>query len=98
MAEDVTVDLDSFSISSYLDKNFVLTVSTSMLISVPGHDPHNPTAAELRDRVQAGSLWITRAGSCRIDLSIAFRGSLEGGLRERLQHMIIEAFEDFPVS
>lgn len=98
MVQDVTVDLGSFSISSYLDKNFVLAVSTSALLSMPAQYPNIHTAADLRDQVQAGSLWIARAGSCHIELSIAFGDSLKDGSREHLQRMFVEAFEHFPVS
>lgn len=98
MAQDVIVDLGSFSISSHLDTNFVLTLSTSVLLSYPERCPEPPTAAELRDQVKAGLLWITRAGSCQVELNIGLGDSLEPGSLEQLQRMIVEAFEDFPVS
>lgn len=98
MAQDVTFDLGSFSLSSYLDENFVLTVSTSILMSVPVQHPGICTATNLRDQVQAGLLWVTRAGSCLIELSIDFEDSLESDTRKSLQCMVVEAFEIFPVS
>lgn len=98
MAQEVDVDFSSFSISSYLDKNFVLDVSTSALLSVPVQCSSISTAADLRDQVQNGSLWIARAGSCHIELSIGFGGSLNDGPQEDIQRMCVEAFENFPVS
>lgn len=97
MARDVSVDLGTFSISSSLNRKFVLTVRTSILISLPDTHSRPPTAFELRDQVKAGSLWITRAGSCIFELSIRFEDPLNDNLREDLEHMIIGAFEALPV-
>lgn len=96
----VTVDLGNFTIRSYLDMHFLLTVSSAMLLVLPEDYPHPqvPTAAELRDQVRAGSIWITGAGSCHFELNIGLGDSLNPNLQDQLQHMILEAFEAFPVS
>lgn len=102
MAQDVTVDLGSFTISSHTDKDFCLTVSTAMSLSLPGSLSTNPTAVEILDQVKAGLLWITRAGSCRIKLSICFEeladDSHSSDLHDRAREMVMEAFQAFPVS
>lgn len=97
MARCTTISLGHFSISSYLDKNFVLAVETSVTLSLPdGH--HAMSAADLRGEVRAGSLWVTRAGSCRFELSVGFEGLDEDGLREDLEHRVIRAFESLEAS
>lgn len=98
MARHVTFDCGSFNISSYLDKNFVLAVSTRMSLAVPASLINISTVADLRDQVQSGSLWIAQAGSCHIELDIGFGESFGDATRDALKHMCIEAFEDFPVS
>lgn len=98
MARHVTFDSGSFTISSYLDKNFVLAVSTRMTLAVPAPFVNISTVVDLRDQVQNGSLWIARAGACHIELDIGFGESFEDEIKEALKHMCIQAFEDFPVS
>lgn len=102
MAQDVTVDLGSFTICSHTDKDLCLTVSTAMSLSLPDNPSLAPTAVELWDQVKAGLLWITRAGSCRFHLSI-YLGELGDDLRhadlqDRSRQTVIEAFQAFPVS
>lgn len=98
MVRDVSVDLETFTLSSSLDKSFVLAVRTSILLSLPDDHSGAPTASELRDQVKTGSLWITRAGSCTFALSIHFEDPLTDNVREDLEHTIVGAFEAFPVS
>lgn len=98
MAQQVTFDSGSFTISSYLDNNFVLAVSTCIVLAVPAEFSNTSIVAGLRDQVQNGSLWIARAGSCHIELDIGFGVSFEDGTREALKCMCVEAFENFPVS
>ncbi|ROV97703.1 hypothetical protein VMCG_07364 [Cytospora schulzeri] len=100
MAQDVTVDLGSFTICSHTDEDFCLTVSTTVSLSLPDSFASSPTAIELRDQVKAGSLWVTRAGSCRFDLSIYFE-ELGDDLRytdmqDRRRETVMEAFQAFP--
>jgi hypothetical protein len=98
MAHEVTVDLGNFAISSHLDTNFVLTLSISMLLSLPDQYSGAPTAAALSNQVKAGLLWITGAGSCQFELNIGLTDSLQPGSREQLQRIIVDALETFPVS
>lgn len=97
MARDVTIDLGLFSISNYLDKNFALTVTASLSLSLWEDRPDTPTATELCDQVKAGSLWITRAGSCNVEFSVLFDDFLDVDVLESLEHTVIRAFEGFPV-
>lgn len=97
MARDMTFDLGTFSIASYIDKHFVLTVTTSVSVSLSDDYPGVLTAAELCNQVKAGSLWITRAGSCNVKLSIVFDDFLDDDFRVTLEHMVTESFEKFPV-
>lgn len=98
MVQEVTVDLGNFSIYSHLDTDFVLHLTTSMLLYLPDQYSEAPTATELGDQVKAGLLWITGAGSCQFELNIGLTDSLQPGSREQLQRMIVDAFEAFPVS
>ncbi|KAJ0125167.1 hypothetical protein J7T55_006511 [Diaporthe amygdali] len=100
MASDKIVDVGSFSIASNIDMNFALTVSTSMSLALPEHFPENLTATDLRDKVQAGALWITRAGSCRLTLAVHFEDPADmfvHGHAQRKQ-IAIEAFQSFQQS
>lgn len=97
MAHDVTVDLGTYTISRYLDKKFALAVTVSMSLCLPKEHPSVQTAAELREKVTAGSLWISRAGSCIFELSVDFDDPPDDDLRENLEHMVVDAFETFPV-
>lgn len=99
MAPEKTVDVGTFSIASKADKNFVLTVSTSMTLSLPDHFPDHLTANELRDQVRAGALWLTRARSCRIILAILFEPPTEVSVEEDAQwkQLIIEKFRALQV-
>lgn len=97
MAQDVTLDLGTFEISNDVDRKLVLAVATSMSLSLPAGHAGDPTAAQLREQVRAGSLWIARAGSCNFELGINFHSLLDDGLREGLERMVIGAFESFPV-
>lgn len=97
MAQEVNIDVASFSISSYLDQNFVLVVSTSALISVPVQYSDMSTASNLHEQVKNGSLWVARAGSCHIELSIGFGGSLKDGSRQYMLRTCVEAFENCSV-
>lgn len=99
MAPDKTVDIGSFSIASKVDKDFALTVSTSMSLSLPEHLADNLTAKDLRDQVKSGALWLTRASSCRVTLAIHFEYPTEmpvHGDTQRRQ-LAMEAFQSFPV-
>lgn len=98
MARHVTFDSGSFTISSYLDNNFVLTVSTRIIIALPAGFSDVSTVAGLRDQIQNGSLWIARAGSCHIELEIGFGKSFGDGTPDSIKHMCVEAFENFPAS
>lgn len=99
MAPEKTVDTGSFSIASRVDKDFALTVSTSMTLSLPDHLADNLTADELRDQVQAGALWLTRASSCRLTLAIHFERPAEMSVQGDAQRtqLAIETFQTFPV-
>lgn len=100
MASDRTVDFGSFSIASKVDKDFALNVSTSMSLSLPEHFADHLTAEYLRDQVRAGTLWLTRASSCRLTLTIHFEhpaGVSVHGEAQRRQ-LAIEAFQSLPVS
>lgn len=98
MAQHVTFDSGSFAISSYLDNNFVLAVSTRIVLAIPAAFSNVSTVSGLRDHVQNGSLWIARAGSCHIELDVGFGESFEVGTRDVLKCMCVEAFEKWPVS
>lgn len=102
MAQDVTVDLGSFTISSHIDSDLCLTVSTDISLSLPDNLPSVPTAVELWDQVKAGLLWITRAGSCHFELSIHFEELAEqlfhADLQDQRREMVMKAFQAFPVS
>lgn len=97
MPHDVTVDLGNYTILSNLDKNLVLTITASMSLSLAEEHLEFSTAAELREKVKAGSLWITRAGSCNFELRADFNDLPSHGLSEHLEHMVVDAFETFPV-
>ena len=99
MAPEKTVDIGSFSIASRLDKEFALTVSTSMSISLPDHFADQLTGVDLRDQVQAGALWLTRASSCRLTLVTHFDYPAEMSAQEDAQRrqLAIEAFQSLPV-
>lgn len=97
MAQDVTLDLGTYEISNDMDQKLVLAVTTSMSLSLPAGHAGDLTAAQIREQVKAGSLWIARAGSCNFELGIDFHGLFDDGLRENLERMVIGAFENFPV-
>lgn len=99
MAPDKTVDIGSFSIASKLDKEFVLNVSTSMSLSLPEHLSENLTAIDLRNKVKAGDLWLTRASSCRLILAIHFEHPTETSVHgdAQIRQIAIDAFQSLPV-
>lgn len=99
MAPEKTVDIGSFSITSKFDKNFALTVSNSMTLSLPDHFADHLPVNELRDQVRAGALWLTRARSCRLTLAIHFEQPPEMTVQEVAQRrqLVIEAFQSLPV-
>lgn len=99
MAPEKTVDVGRFSIASNADKHFALTVSTSMTLSLPDHFPEHLTANELRDQVQAGALWLTRASSCRLTLAIQFEppGEVPVGEDTQWRQLIIQKFRSLQV-
>lgn len=97
MPHDVTLNLGTYTISSNLDKKFVLAVAASISLSLPEEYPDVQTAAELCEKVRAGSLWITRAGSCNFELGVDFNSLPSDDHRDRLENMVIGAFETFPV-
>lgn len=102
MAQDVTVDFGSFTISRQTDKSLCLTVSTVISLSLPDNLPTVPTAVELWDQVKTGSLWLTRAGSCRFELSTNFEEldttTLCADFQVKQRRTAIQAFQTFPVS
>lgn len=99
MAPEKTIDVGRFGIASKADMNFSLTVSTSMTLSLPDHFPDHLTANELRDQVQAGALWLTRARSCRLTLAIHFEPPTEVSVQEdaRWRQLIVEKFQSLQV-
>lgn len=102
MVQNVTVGLDSFTISNEVDRSLCLTVSTELSLSLPDRSPGTLSAAELWDEVRAGALWITRAGSCRFELSILFEDlgdeTFDTRSQDQRRQAAMEAFQFFPVS
>ncbi|KAG8160575.1 hypothetical protein KVR01_010111 [Diaporthe batatas] len=99
MAPEKTIDVGRFGIASKADKDFVLTVSTSVTLSLPDHFPDHLTANALRDQVQAGALWLTRARSCRLTLAVHFEPPTEVSVEQGAQwrQLIIEKFQSLQV-
>lgn len=98
MAPEKSVDIGTFSIASKVDKNLALTVSTSMTLSLPDHFVDHLTANELRDQVQAGALWLTRASSCRLTLDIQFERPAEMSVQgDAHRQLAIDGFQSLSV-
>lgn len=102
MVHNVTVNLGSFTISNNTDEKYRLSVSTDMSFSYPDNLPVISTAVELWNQVKDGSIWITRAGSCRFKLNIYFEETagdvLHANLHAQRREAVEVAFQTFPVS
>lgn len=89
------IDLGGCNVVSYLDERFVLAVSSSVTLSLPEQYSAVQTAPELRDYVKRGKLWVTRASSCQLDLSLRFDTC--DGSREGMKANLLDIFEACPV-
>lgn len=64
----VSVDLGSVKVAGKRS-NLSLTLSSSCSIALPSTWAANPTAEDLSHASSSGTLWISKAGSCQIDIS-----------------------------
>lgn len=94
----IQVELASFNVSSS-DIPVSLTVSTSIDISLPSETSRLISASQLVAAVSSGDLWVTRAGSCRLDVGWALDGQAAFLLEDIFQteDLFAEAVQQAPV-
>lgn len=62
-----SVDLGSIRVAGKTP-NLTLSMSSSLTIGLPPSWPEAPTAEELRHASSTGKIWISKTGSCQIDM------------------------------
>jgi hypothetical protein len=71
----VSVDLGSFKVAGKTP-SLTLSLSTSMTIALPPLWLEAPTAKELCRASATGTVWISKAGSCQIEMSTLINGQV----------------------
>jgi len=73
----VSIDLGSIEVSNKHSFSS-LTLSSSFSIVLPPEWPETTTAAELCDASSAGDIWISKAGSCLVEVLTLVGGEISG--------------------
>ena len=95
---DVSVDLGSIKIAGK-KPSLSLTISSSITITLPLSWPETPTADELCQASTAGKIWISKAGSCQIDILTRVNDELHDSIFEpNTMAAIVNLTSECPVS
>jgi hypothetical protein len=95
---DVSMDLGSIKVAGKKPSLF-LTISSSITITLPLSWPETPTTDELFQASTAGKIWISKAGSCQIDILTRVNDELHDSVFEpSTMAAIVNLASECPVS
>jgi hypothetical protein len=77
MASVISIDLGELRIKNESHRRLILGVSTTLTLKLSANNPQPLSTHELYDQVHAGELWISRAGSCRLQVDVEFDEDFE---------------------
>ncbi|KAK3304314.1 uncharacterized protein B0T15DRAFT_236431 [Chaetomium strumarium] len=92
----VPIDLGSIKVSGK-QPNLSLVLSSSFVIALPTSWTHLPTAQELYEASSLGKLWISKAGSCRIEVLGLDSNEPSSVIDQHTMSAIVNLVQDCPV-
>jgi hypothetical protein len=88
----VSIDLGKIKVAGKTP-NLSLTLSSSCTVALPAPWTHSASATELCQASSMGDIWISKAGSCQIDVSTLINGQVPDA--ESLDPSIMTAVANF---